>query len=196
MRFRAFLCGVLFFPIAMAAVGHTEEHAHSDHDSHPHKVHGNHEAHAHGEVHVHGEAQLDIAVQFPNSVYILFESPAANIVGFEHAPLNVTERDLLRQASKVLAEPDNLFRFAGATCRQRAVDVKPPHANAGLQATKHSSFSASYEFACEDLQKLESVTVHLFSSFPDVHKIGVQWMAPTGQGAASLTERSRAFNLH
>ena len=41
--------------------------------------------------HVHGEAVLNV-VQEGTNVFIEFESPAINLVGFEHAPINPEQK--------------------------------------------------------------------------------------------------------
>ncbi|MCW8128024.1 ZrgA family zinc uptake protein [Microbulbifer halophilus] len=150
---------------------------------------------ADGGAHVHGEARLDIAAE-ADSVYIEFESPAANLVGFEHAPQNSPQRRALRQAARTLAGAEDWLRFAGADCHLQEAGVEAPHGE--KEETRHRahfSFHASYHFQCDNLAQLDSVAVALFASFPGIHEIAVQWLAPGRQGAVSLTAQDNELQL-
>ena len=188
MNLRDFLYGALFLPCLVWA--HQEDHQYLPEDDHTHG-----QGAAHGKAHVHGEAQLDVAIQ-AQMVYIEFKSPAANIVGFEHAPKNSAQRSLLEDAAHALAKPDNLFQFGDASCSQQKVRVRMPHSGGEREdPVPHSSIYASYQFACDDLTRLNDVMVELFSHFPEVHKISVQWITPSGQGVKSLTAKANKFQM-
>lgn len=58
--------------------------------------------------HVHGEAHLSIAAA-EGELYIEFESPAANMVGFEHPPQSQKEKLALEAAARKLAGADGLL---------------------------------------------------------------------------------------
>ncbi len=77
------------------------------------------EAHAHREhgPHKHGVGSLNLVVD-GNVVEIELESPAVNIVGFEHAPTDAAERATLDRAVATLKDGERLFGFpAAAGCR-------------------------------------------------------------------------------
>ena len=147
--------------------------------------------------HVHGEAQLTIAVG-DNELHVEFESPAANLVGFEHAPQNPEQQRALDVAAQQLASADHLLRIHGAQCRLQQVQVAAPYSHTGSHVdhtshasreehSEHSSFRASYLFRCDTLAQLRTVDIALFASFPDIHEIKAQWLTPGQQGAAKLT---------
>nr|WP_158217327.1 DUF2796 domain-containing protein [Microbulbifer agarilyticus] len=174
--------------------------------------------------HVHGEAQLTVAVG-ENALHIEFESPGANLVGFEHAPQNQQQVQALKLASKNLAAPSNLLRFRGTVCRLQDVDVEAPYAEAAPQHahhaheddhgrhsehsnhtehshdaehshhSEHASFRASYIYRCDNLSGLDGIDVRLFARFPDIHKIQAQWLTATKQGAVRLTSKSPTLQL-
>lgn len=82
-----------------------------------HRQHGTHE---------HGASRLNL-VQDGAEIHVELESPAANIVGFEHAPATEADREALGQAIATLRDGDRLFRFSeNAACRLAAARVKTP----------------------------------------------------------------------
>ncbi|MBK1706041.1 ZrgA family zinc uptake protein [Halochromatium glycolicum] len=59
-----------------------------------------------------------------NELQIELDSPAANIVGFEHAPSSPDDHAALDKAVATLEDGDTLFRFnADAGCRMETVTV-------------------------------------------------------------------------
>ncbi|WP_250462262.1 DUF2796 domain-containing protein [Microbulbifer litoralis] len=148
-----------------------------------------------GGAHVHGRAQLTVAAA-SGELQIGFESPAANLVGFEHAPRGPSQVEALDRAARDLAGANRFLRFSGTDCRLREAGVEAPHS--GEQEAhhhRHASFRASYRFQCDNLAQLDGVAVALFTSFPGIHEIAVQWLAPGGQGAALLTAQDNELQL-
>lgn len=77
-------------------------------EAHAHRQHGPHE---------HGVGSLNLVVD-GNVVEIELESPAINIVGFEHAPKDAAERATLDRAVATLKDGERLFGLpAAAGCR-------------------------------------------------------------------------------
>ncbi len=74
--------------------------------------------------HEHGVAQLNVALDGSELVLFL-ESPAYNLVGFEHHPRDAAEREQLAQALTTLDGADRLFLpDAAAQCRLDRVAVE------------------------------------------------------------------------
>ncbi len=69
--------------------------------------------HAHHGAHVHGIAHLNVALEGKN-LYMEFVSPAANIVGFEHAPKTQAERDAIESARNTLSNAEAVFKLPPA----------------------------------------------------------------------------------
>ena len=63
--------------------------------------------------HVHGIAQLNLALA-NNELLIEFESPAADIVGFEHEPRNDNEKAAYQKALGILRVGERMFKFPQA----------------------------------------------------------------------------------
>jgi len=108
------LTSALFAPLVLIGPGApaADEH-HHDHDA---------EQRQHG-AHVHGIAALNLARE-GNEVRIELDSPAANIVGFEHAPSSADDHAVLDRAVATLHDGDRLFKFNDeAGCRMETATV-------------------------------------------------------------------------
>ena len=191
------LTASLLIPLALVATGASadEKHEH-DHDD---------ERRQH-DVHVHGIAALNLALE-GQEVHVELDSPAANIVGFEHAPFSESDHAALDKAVAKLKGGDRLFRFNNdAGCRMETVNVASAlldkehdeHAGEHLdehahkekgehEGEVHSDIKASYHFECTAPGKLTQLTVELFEAFPGMEKLEVQYVIEAKQGAAELT---------
>jgi hypothetical protein len=105
-------------PLALATTGVTAGEKH-DHD-HEHKHDDEYRQHG---AHVHGIAGLNLALE-GKEVHVELDSPAANIVGFEHAPSSEADHAALDKAVATLRDGDQLFRFnSEARCRMEKADI-------------------------------------------------------------------------
>ncbi len=93
-----------------------------------HRQHGTHE---------HGIGKLNLA-QDGKEIHLELESPAANIVGFEHTPSTEADHEALQKAIATLKDCDRLFRFSrDAACRLADAHVETPLIDDGGEAHKH-----------------------------------------------------------
>ncbi|MCH8499932.1 MAG: DUF2796 domain-containing protein [Marinobacter sp.] len=83
--------------------------------------HSNHGAHDNPGAHVHGEARLQVALEGQTAELIL-NSPADNLLGFEHAPRNDAQRDALKNAEAWL-KANPLITLADGHCEVAAASV-------------------------------------------------------------------------
>ncbi len=164
------------------------------------------------DAHAHGLATLTLALE-NEMLQIQFESPAANVVGFEYAATSPEERQSVVKAEATLAEPAVLFFFEGTDCQstKTTVDVSgviddeskenDEHADhhhhdpSHHSESGHSEISAEYHFSCEDPQNLVAVSVALISQFPSIERIDTMWITVDKQGAASLTTNRNTISL-
>ncbi|MEM1152723.1 MAG: DUF2796 domain-containing protein [Pseudomonadota bacterium] len=72
--------------------------------------------------HVHGEAELAL-VQSANTLEIELNSPAVNILGFEHKATEPAELTAVANAEQALEQSEELFTFSGTSCELQAVNV-------------------------------------------------------------------------
>jgi hypothetical protein len=168
---------------------------------------GAHEAGGHRQLdaHVHGEARLDLVAE-GTEVQIALTSPAANLVGFEHAPASSAEGERLSEALATLKQGERLFRLTpAAECRLEEAVVETPlagdkehehehdheheheHEHEHAHAEAHADVDATYRFTCARPDRVEGVEVMLFDAFPGTERLRVQYVTEQGQGGADLT---------
>jgi hypothetical protein len=146
--------------------------------------------------HVHGVAHLSIAAE-GTRVQAELVSPAANLIGFEHQPRNNRERETLNLAQANLQAGDSMIRFnTEAGCRLDSVaiesDLDDGHAHGHEQASNedsagHADLHVLWEFSCVWPDALGSAALGLFSGFPALERVLVQYVTPEGQGGAETT---------
>ena len=84
---------------------------------------GDHQHRSHG-AHVHGEAELTLVLE-GNALEMSLESPAVNIVGFEHKAATAEQAHAVEEAEALLKSAQKLFTFSGTHCdvKEAQVDV-------------------------------------------------------------------------
>ena len=157
------------------------------------------------DAHVHGLSELTIAME-GDSLEIQFESPAMNLIGFEHKATSNKDIATVKKAESILSQPESLFLLSGANCQQikTTVDISSlieehdhhaePHKDHDdhddhKDHESHSEMVASYIYSCKELTKLSSIKVALFDVFPGIHKINTMWVMDSKQGSATLTAK-------
>ena len=160
--------------------------------------------------HEHGAATMLMAIE-DNEVQLRIESPAANLLGFENAARTDAEKQGLKQAVKDLRNADNVVQFPGqAECRVKrasvlhtvgAEDIHDEGKHEGhkhdehTEQESHSDFIIEFRFECGVIAKLNQLDVKLFSKFPLLETLDLQYIAPQGQGAAELTAKKTLFRF-
>jgi hypothetical protein len=165
-------------------------------------------AFAHG-AHAHGVARMNLAVE-GRKVEIELETPLADVLSFEHAPETDAQKKETRDMAAVMRKADGLFIFpAEAQCRVEKVSLESEAIRDELLAPKtsghtekthdgdkkdggksHADLDVEISFLCRHPEKLNSVTVNLFSAFPSLREVEVQMVTPKGQKAAEATPSS------
>lgn len=108
------LTASLLTPLALVAPWASASEKHEHENDQEHRQH---------DAHVHGIAALNLALE-GEEVHIELDSPAANIVGFEHAPSSEADHAALDKAVAALKNGDQLFRFNNeAGCRMEKAMV-------------------------------------------------------------------------
>lgn len=162
-------------------------------DEHDHRQH---------EAHEHGVGLLNIALEH-DALHIELESPAMNIVGFEHKPASQKQQTAVEEAITTLRKGDRLFALnAEAGCKLLEADVDTAlldeHAEHADKHREHASgkehdeeahadFDASYVFKCRHAATLNTIDVKLFQLFPGTEELEVQLLTDKGQTALHLT---------
>lgn len=173
-------------PFAIAQAD-SHEHVH-DHD-HAHEEHGSLGAHE------HGVASLNVALD-GQTLEIQLESPAMNLVGFEHEAKSDADKAKVASARKHLEQPQALFALPiEAKCALQESELESPLLGDAEHAEHehgdehgHSDIDASYHFTCANAEALKTLELgSFFGTFPGTEKLEVQLIGPSGQQGAELT---------
>ena len=170
MRATALSCALLL-PVALAA---TE------------REHGAHE---------HGHVLLQSAIADKN-LEIAMQSPAVNILGFEHTAEADADRATLRSAEKLLGTPDRLFQLPSpAECALQSSVVESSLLEEHGGHEEHSEFHTKYSYTCNTPHALVSIDINLFKHFPGIEEIDVQVVSDKGQSIVELGAENTRVEL-
>ena len=177
-------------------------HAADEHD-HEH-------AHEHGSLgaHEHGVGRLN-AVLDGQALELEFDSPAMNLVGFEHQATTPADKAKVAAARKQLENPLALFNLPkGAGCVISTQELNSPLFGDKPEADHdddddhdhdakdgahehhhdHSEIHAHYQFTCATPTALSNLDLtQVFKTFPATQKIQVQLIGPSGQQGVEAT---------
>ncbi|OQX14277.1 MAG: hypothetical protein BWK73_10005 [Thiothrix lacustris] len=179
MKFPHALISILGLFVALSAGStHAEDH----------EEHGAHE---------HGAATLSLAAG-TQGLEIMLESPAANIVGFEHAASTDEDKKKLADAKATLEDGAALFSInPEADCTLKSAEVisallgnadavKADNHDHKDGAT-HNDMDVTWRFICAKPTELTAVTTKLFAAFPDgFQKLKAEWVTDKGASAQEL----------
>lgn len=190
----------LLASLAIPAVAGKHDHDHDHGHGHEHRQHG---------AHVHGVAELNVAVD-ADSLLVELNTPAMNIVGFEHPPRTAEQRAAIDAARKQLADGAALFvPNPEAECAQIShqvtLDLGEPeghahghdhgHGDSGGDDEAHADAHAEWAFTCAKPASLNQLDVKLFDVFPGKEKLRVQLVTSAGQRGAELTPDRHELEL-
>jgi hypothetical protein len=140
--------------------------------------------------HTHGVADLDVAVD-GGRISVALSAPAADVVGFEHAPRDAAQRDAVAAAEKLLRSHAELFAMpASAGCRFVSADVTVPWQDGAGSDDGHADFGARWEFDCTDPAKLGFLEVRIAQKLPGDLRLRATVLDERGQQRTELS-RSR-----
>jgi len=132
------------------------------------------------DAHEHGHAKLEIAID-GSVLTIGLEVPGESIVGFEHKAKTEKQKQSVKAAQEKLSDASAIFTLPeGAGCKIKSAEAELH------QHGKHNEFEASYAFTCSKIGSLTSLRTNLFSLYPAIEEIDVQYATPAGQGATEL----------
>lgn len=167
--------------------------------------HHEHDAAARLGAHEHGTAHLDVALD-GTALELALHSPAANLLGFEHAPASAADEAQVAHTRQQLEQPLVLFGLpASAACdvseqelqgdllggahagyQRRDGDAAPSESAA--RADGHSDIEARYRLDCRHPEAIQALDLRsLFERFPATERIQVQLIGPHGQQGTELT---------
>ena len=179
-------------------------HAHEEHD-HEHASLGAHE---------HGVGRLN-AVLDGQALELELDSPAMNLVGFEHVASTPADKAKVAAVRKQLENPQALFNLPkGAACVVSSQELNSPlfgdkpeadhdddddhdhDAKGGEHHHDHSEIHAHYQFTCATPTALSNLDLsQVFKTFPATQKIQVQLIGPSGQQGVETTAQAATLKF-
>ncbi|NWE78810.1 DUF2796 domain-containing protein [Pseudomonas yamanorum] len=202
---RRLLLALPFALLPLAIAQAADEH---DHD------------HEHGSLgaHEHGVGRLN-AVLDGQALELELDSPAMNLVGFEHLATTPGDMAKVAAARKQLEQPLVLFSLPKAAgCVISTQELNSPlfgdkpeadhddddddHATDGKGAAAHehhhdhSEIHAHYQFNCATPTALSNLDLtQVFKTFPATQKIQVQLIGPSGQQGVEATAQAATLKF-
>lgn len=195
---RRLLLALPFALLPLAIAQAADEH---DHD------------HEHGSLgaHEHGVGRLN-AVLDAKTLELELESPAMNLVGFEHLATTDADKAKVAAVRKQLEQPLALFSLPKAAgCVVSTQELESPlfgdkpeddhdHATDGKGAAAHdhdhSEIHAHYQFTCATPAALKNLDLaNIFKTFPATLKIQVQLIGPSGQQGVEATAKTATLKF-
>ena len=175
------------------------------------------------DAHDHGHSRVNIALS-GNEVLIELISPAANVIGFEHAPKTEDDHALIDAAVKQFKHGDEVFLMSDAAgCVQQDADIESSlledadhddhhdehdddahddhhdehddDAHGDHEGESHSEFHVTWAFNCSKPEQLTSIDVKLFALYSGFEEIDVSLAGDNGQEAYELTPESTRIDL-
>jgi hypothetical protein len=178
-------------------------HAAVEHD-HDHDEHGSLSAHE------HGVGRLNAALD-GQTLELELESPAMNLVGFEHAATTDADKAKVAAVRALLEKPLALFslpKAAGCVVATQELESPlfgdKPDADDEHEEAKdghehhhdHSEIHAHYQFSCSAPGALKTLDLaNIFNTFPATQKIQVQLISPSGQQGVEVTAKAAALKF-
>ncbi|CAI9000367.1 hypothetical protein PS893_05095 [Pseudomonas fluorescens] len=171
--------------------------------------------HEHGSLgaHEHGVGRLNAALD-GKTLELELESPAMNLVGFEHVATSDADKAKVAAVRAQLEKPLALFNLptaAGCVVENQELESplfgdKPDADDDHDEDAKdedghehhhdHSEIHAHYQFTCATPAALKSLDLaNIFTRFPATQKIQVQLIGPSGQQGVEVTAKAAALKF-
>jgi hypothetical protein len=195
---RRLLLALPFALLPLAVAHAADEHDH-DHD------------HEHGSLgaHEHGVGRLNAALD-GQTLELELQSPAMNLVGFEHAATTDADKAKVAAVRTQLEKPLALFdlpKAAGCVVKNQELESplfgdKPEVDDDHDEDAKdehhydHSEIHAHYQLTCATPAALKTLDLaNIFNAFPATQKIQVQLIGPSGQQGVEVTPKAASLKF-
>ncbi|VVP39993.1 hypothetical protein PS850_04851 [Pseudomonas fluorescens] len=167
--------------------------------------------HEHGSMgaHEHGVGRLNAALD-GQTLELELESPAMNLVGFEHAAATDADKASVAAVRAQLEKPLVLFNLpTAAGCVIAKQELESPlfgdkpdadddhdHDAKDEHHHDHSDIHAHYQFSCSSPGALKTLDLaNMFNTFPATRKIQVQLISPSGQQGVEVTAEAATLKF-
>ena len=182
---------IVFFLSSVALVA--DDNAHEHEEAHEHNEFEQHTSHE------HGQATANISY-IEDTLIIDLDLPSIDVFGFEHAPSNENEDEVVFLNLAKLEDINNIVATEPA-CALISTNVTSdilPNSETHEHGDKHSDemhsdVKAAYELHCSSAIKL---IFTLFDHFKSLEKITVQYVSAHEQKLFTVTPDSSTISLH
>ena len=152
--------------------------------------------------HVHGLVKINVAVE-AKTLTVQVEAPLDSLLGFEHRPRTAAQKQAAQTVLSQMKEGATLIRpEAAALCKPSkttveaaALEPAPATATPGAKEEAHADLDASFEFSCEQPDKLSYIELGLFEAFKRIQTIEVQVAGAKGQSKLTLKRPNKLLKL-
>lgn len=162
------------FLLFMGGLTATAVYAHEHDNSHSHTQLGSH---------VHGEAYLQVAA-INGQMQVLFQAPAGDLIGFEHAPNTQEQHDYLQQTVQYISSGQWLSVQANSPCELQSAATYSPQTEASHSG--HGDLFSELAYTCPEMS-ISGVELSLFAHYPAIKTVTVHWLLDDKAGSTKMT---------
>jgi hypothetical protein len=146
--------------------------------------------------HVHGKAELHIVLD-DNQLFMELNSPAMNLLGFEHGIHNSEDQAMVENTRTRLENPSALFIFNGGECvlKQQSTDFSDILITNEHDSDSHNDIKATYLYLCEKPDNIQSTQILLLDIFPNITSLQVQRIIHNQQSSSTLNHEHNEINF-
>lgn len=155
--------------------------------------------------HAHGLSEMNIAIENQKLVIELI-SPAIDLVGFEHKAKTEKSITKVKKTKKKLSKHNDIFSLSGGNCQlistfidvSNLTDIPGDHQHHQDHSNKknnHSEVIANYDYHCEKVSELSTITVKVFHLYTSVKEVQAKWITEMHQGSVILSAKNNVINL-
>lgn len=150
---------------------------------------------SHGHAHAHGQATAEVSLQ---GQVLKFEIHGAmdNFLSFEHAPKTDAQRAQLKALQDQLKDAAWLVvPVAQAQCKVTSVKAASALFDLSKPVKGHADLDVDIAFECANPAALTSIRFSALDKGRRMKKLMVEFVGPTGQKAAALTQAKPVLEL-
>lgn len=153
------------------------------------------------QLHAHGQGQVLIAQQ-NNQWVIELILPAADILGFEHAPETQQQKEIIKQFTEFTQSPEKFVNLQ-ANCEHVGLNLVLPsnehdkhheHSHEHKhEKENHGNVELSLEYRCHS--QIKGITFPILKTYKSLASLSVEWITENGQGATNVTSSNPGINF-
>ncbi|MBX2859122.1 MAG: DUF2796 domain-containing protein [Cellvibrionaceae bacterium] len=205
-KYLVFVLFLLVTPLSFSVEKNQLNHdKHDDHDTGSHGAQADKDRKVIHDAHTHGLGLLTLVFE-AGELLLELETPAANILGFEHRPQTAEERQKLQWAERLFNNAKEMFGLP-PNCQLKNLSLELPfpspdgkhghepreHDEGKHGEGLHQDIHAEYQWRCDEPPR--KIAVNLFKHFPAFENIDAQWIIQNKQGAASLSPKQSTITI-